>query len=457
MRISKRILSVAMALIMLLGVCVVPSYAAGEAYPTGQEDASKINIKFAVEQVDSIEWEDYGTSLSATDNNLYAVTIYAKAAYGINQIQVPLHFDKTKFSPLMWADDAPVDNGALGYDGWYGDNDSQDVYDFYPGEAMEDSTMLRANGNTAANKGAAAYIPMGNTTNYGVMNNDVRYVDSSNPAVAAWVNGLSANTGVMYRFYLNMTTKMAYLNVKNNAVITDWCNIGTIYFVRNDGVSEADAVGAEFGFTAANSYGSQGLLDTSGQTKYGTSYAESEPGLHYVENAFVEAAAEPTIVNPLKGQIRFDKKDGAYAGTFDVRALATITEKDFNATFTDAATAEDMIEEIGFVFAAGSNVGTPDMAGVKALVENGTALSGYEKKTVDYISTGATNVAAGNYVFSCIVTDVPDADKADSLVAVGYIKWTDAEGTHYNYYPAAQEISFNALYTAHYNSAFPQA
>lgn len=166
---------------------------------------------------------------------------------------------------------------------------------------------------------------------------------------------------------------------------------------------------------------------------------------------------EPTIVNPLKGQIRFDKKDGAYAGTFDVRALATITEKDFNATFTDAATAEDMIEEIGFVFAAGSNVGTPDMAGVKALVENGTALSGYEKKTVDYISTGATNVDAGNYVFSCIVTDVPDADKADSLVAVGYIKWTDAEGTHYNYYPSAQEISFNALYTAHYNRAFPQA
>lgn len=196
---------------------------------------------------------------------------------------------------------------------------------------------------------------------------------------------------------------------------------------------------------------------------YGTSASEygfSVPNMYEYGTCEIKVAsadAEPTIVNPLKGQIRFDKKDGAYAGTFDVRALATITEEDFNATFKDAATAEDMIEEIGFVFAAGSNVGTPDMAGVKALVENGTALSGYEKKTVDYISTGAANVAAGNYVFSCIVTDIPDADKADSLVAVGYIKWTDAEGTHYNYYPAAQEISFNALYTAHYNSAFPQA
>lgn len=434
MRITKRILSVAMALIMLLGVCVVPSYAAGEAYPTGQEDASKINIKFAVEQVDSIEWEDYGMSLSATDNNLYAVTIYAKAAYGINQIQVPLHFDKTKFSPLMWADDAPVDNGALGYDGWYGDNESQDVYDFYPGEAMEDSTMLRANGNTAANKGAAAYIPMGNTTNYGVMNNDVRYVDSSNPAVAAWVNGLSANTGVMYRFYLNMTTKMAYLNVKNNAVITDWCNIGTIYFVRNDGVSEADAVGAEFGFTAANSYGSQGLLDTSGQTKYGTSYAESEPGLHYVENAFVEAAAEPSPVYAKTSQIRYNGPvDGDYA-PFDVRTRAALSVDDFNALCTyDAATKATNIDKVGFVYADSSVGMTLENA---AKVIGGTAVAGYVDVPVEHIQKTATE-----YVWTCLLEDAAYADAVDS---VGYIV---VDGETY-YFDAVYATDFSTLYEA---------
>ena len=411
MRISKKVLSVAMALVMLLGVCVVPSYAAGEAYPTGKEDASKINIKFAVEQVDSIDWEDYGMSLSATDNNLYAVTIYAKAAYGINQIQVPLHFDKEKFSPLMWADDAPVDNGALGYDGWYGDNDSQDVYDFYPGEAMEDSTMLRANGNTAANKGAAAYIPMGNTTNYGVMNNDVRYVDSSNPAVAAWVNGLDDNIGVMYRFYLNMTTKMAYLNVKNNAVITDWCNIGTIYFVRNDGVSEADAVGAEFGFTAANSYGSQGLLDTSGQTKYGTSYAESEPGLHYVENAFVEAAAEPSPVYAKTSQVRYNGPvDGDYA-PFDIRTRAAMTAEDFAAICGTDAEAVNNITDIGFVY-ADSSVDF-DMAEVEATIAAGDDNGAYVYAPVEHIQK-----ADGEYIWTCLLTG---AIYGDAVNSVGYI------------------------------------
>ena len=208
-----------------------------------------------------------------------------------------------------------------------------------------------------------------------------------------------------------------------NGYINDGIGLGGLY----------GPVGSDLGLSVPNTY------------EYGTC-------------EIVVSSKPATIVNPLKGQIRFDKDaNGAYAGTFDVRALATITEADFNATFTDAATAKEMIEEIGFVFASGENVGSPDMAGVKALVENGTALSGYTKKTVDYISTGAANVDAGNYVFSCIVKDIPEADKADSLVAVGYIKWTDNEGTHYNYYPAAQTISFNALYTTYYGSAFPQA
>ena len=86
------------------------------------------------------------------------------------------------------------------------------------------------------------------------------------------------------------------------------------------------------------------------------------------------------------------------------------------------------------------------MAGVKALVENGTALDGYTKKTVNYLSSG---VEADNYVFSCIVTGISETDaQADSLVAVGYIKWTDGEGTHYNYYPQAQTISYATLYNS---------
>lgn len=164
----------------------------------------------------------------------------------------------------------------------------------------------------------------------------------------------------------------------------------------------------------------------------------------------VAAAEEPSIVNPLKGQIRFHKDAaGAYANSFDVRALAVISGADFDATFTDIATAKTMISEIGFVFATGSNVAAPSMDAVKGLVENGTAAAGYTKKTVNYIST---SMDAGNYVFSCIATDITDS--SNSLVAVGYIAYEVDGETVYAYYPAAQTISFADLFDAHYDDAF---
>ncbi|MBR5245844.1 MAG: hypothetical protein IKV25_00560 [Clostridia bacterium] len=171
-----------------------------------------------------------------------------------------------------------------------------------------------------------------------------------------------------------------------------------------------------------------------------------------VAEASIGAEVAASILNPLKGQIRFQKDgNGAYAGKFDVRALAVITGADFEATFGDIATAKANIKEAGFVFASGANVAAPSMDAVKALVENGTAAAGYSKKTVNYIST---TIDAGNYVFSCIVTDA--TDNTQSLVAVGYIVYTnDAGDTVYAYYPAAQEISFAGLFNDYYDDAFP--
>lgn len=177
-----------------------------------------------------------------------------------------------------------------------------------------------------------------------------------------------------------------------------------------------------------------------------------------VSDAVVEitvAEEASSIVNPLKGQIRFHKDAaGAYANSFDVRALAVITGDDFNATFGDIATAKTKITEVGFVFAAGSNVAAPSMDAVEDVVAscaNGESKGGYTKKTVNYIST---SVDAGNYVFSCIATDIPDAQKTNSLVAVGYIAYTVDGETVYAYYPTAQTISFSELYNKHYSEAF---
>ncbi len=155
-----------------------------------------------------------------------------------------------------------------------------------------------------------------------------------------------------------------------------------------------------------------------------------------------------TLVKHAGGQILFNKNsDGSYAGSFNVRAVAHIKAADFIATFgSDAAKLVD----IGFVFAAGSNVANPDMADVKALVENGVAVDGYTMKPVKQISP---SLVPGSYSFTCLVTNIPDDAKTNSLVVVGYAAWdTDADGVAdaYAYYDDAKTVSFETLYNMYY-------
>lgn len=159
-------------------------------------------------------------------------------------------------------------------------------------------------------------------------------------------------------------------------------------------------------------------------------------------------AAAASILKPLKGQMRYGTPDAEGNKTYDVRALAAISKDDFEAKFTaDKATAESMIKEVGFVFAAGSSIEAPSIDAVKALVQNGTAVAGYEKKQVYTIST-SIDAENDNYVLSCIVKDISEDDaKTNKLIAVAYIVYTDAEGaTQYIYYDAAQTIEFKPLF-----------
>lgn len=168
-----------------------------------------------------------------------------------------------------------------------------------------------------------------------------------------------------------------------------------------------------------------------------------------------EVLVTEDIVNPLKGQIRFDTNpDGSDAGTFDIRALAVISGDDFTDKFGTEEEAAKMIKEIGFVFASGSNVTAPSVAAAEALAKSeNTEADGYKKVTVKYLSS---SISDGNYAFSCIVEDIPVAQKTNTLGAVGYIKYVDKNGAEvYSFYAAAQSVSFETLYNAYYNSAFP--
>lgn len=422
-----KVLSVLLTLVMLCGMFSVLGVAADP----------EVNLKYTVLKMN--EADVNGAA------GVYKLTLSVKTAANasLQSSIIRVYYDKTLFAPVCTSDGS-LPTTAANWRLTAALKRTKAAITFL-GDCADADTMFDDAGNETTDENNACMMNQGSVSGNSNWTTYVRNIDASE-----WGTLDSSKYGLVQ---INQDPAQDTMGVY---APNDYEEVLALYFYALD--TSADVTGAEFGFftggketefaTAKDGYLGQMSGVTSGQYRALT---------FETVNAVVE---ETTIVNPLKGQIRFDKKDGAYAGTFDVRALATITEADFKATFTDAETAEDMIKEIGFVFASGENVGTPDMAGVKALVENGTALSGYKKKTVDYISTGATNVAAGNYVFSCIVEDIPEADKADNLVAVGYIAWdsnNDDVVDTYNYYPAAQTISFNALYTAHYGSAFPQA
>lgn len=436
MRISKKVLSVVLAVLMLASVCMVPSTAATAL--DGTEDASKINVKYEVTQPDSI-WDG---GLEAVDGNIYAVTVSVKAAYGINVLQIPLYFDADLFAPIMWQDDDPWGNEAAGVDGWYDNNGEAVVYDFGQGEAWSDTSWYRANGNTATSTGNARFIGLGNENVTKPLFYKAEYIDSTNTDKYDAYNTVEDDNfdGYMFCYFLNNQSKTAYMNGVANAVVTDYISMMTIYFIRQEGVSAEDCVGAEFGWAEGGDWLTQTDWDTSGSPSYfASTYVQGVPGVQYVSNAVVEEAAEPSPVYAKGSQIRFNgtEANGTGSANFDVRTRAAMTAEDFAALCTyDATTKATNIEKVGFVYADSSVGLTLDNA---AKVIGGTAVDGYVDVPVEHIQKTTTE-----YVWTCLITDAAYADAVD---AVGYIV---VDGTTY-YFDAISSTDFGDLYDTWYS------
>lgn len=430
MRMAKKSICVVLSLLMLFSICLVPSLAAGEPLPSGNEDSAKINVKYEVEQVASAY-----DMLNAVDNNLYAVTIYAKAVYGINVLQVPLHYDKTKFSPIMWADDDPVTNGALGTDGWYEANSDDSIYDYGKGQAWNETTMLRANGNTASNLAQATYVPLGSTS-ASLMGNRVTFVDSTNPAYATFSKGLPDNAGVMYYYFNNSTNKMAYLNAYQNKLVADWVSVATIYFMRNEGVSEEDAAGATFGFTVAGAYGTQGGWDTCGEARYLTNFVNGEPGVNYVANAVVTASAAAPALKHAGRQVKMNVVDGKVVkGTEQLRVVSSISNEDWDNYFantTNEAESTNKLLEVGIV----ATQGAFDMTAAQDAAKLGKGVHGdYTVATTTYIQNTGSDYRFGARIE--YQTNVFDT------TYVAFAKYLNAKGAEaYVFYDASYALAF---------------
>lgn len=455
---SKKLLSLFLAVVMVLSVFSVmaTAYTVG-----GAENTADIDVKYTVEKVGVLPETEAGSAELAGDN-FYAVTVWMKSAKPVDTFMVPFHYNKTLFSPVTLTDgEVTYPYGAgMDQDSYAADMGESAIYAYQLGDYMNNTGMYKADGSKASTKALAKCIGLGNSNSTGVTV-ITELVSPDHANYGKWGAGLPADTGVVFvNLDVACNAKTAYLNtLEGIATYTDWVNMFTLYF---EAIAD-DVTGAEFGVFTDNCFGVDGCYDANGAGYFvsNAAYKATVPSFNIVSNAVVEEAGPEfpaeSIVNPLKGQIRFHAENGEYAGSYDVRALAKITGDDFAATFTDEATAKEMIKEVGFVFAAGSNVAAPSAADVMSVVESGATVNGLTKKTVNFISRNADIFGSGNYGFSCVVTDMTDDDYDNSLVAVGYIAYEVDGVMTYAYYPAAQTVSFAELFDAHYDSAFPNA
>ncbi len=444
---SKKLLSLFLAVVMLLSVFTVMA----SAYTRGEtEGTADIDIKYTVEKVDTVPETAAGSAEWSADN-IYAVTVWMKSAKPVDILITPFHYNKTLFAPITLSDgECTYPYGAgLDQDTYYTDMGEGAVYAYSLGDYMNNTGMYKANGTTATTKALAKCIGLGNANSEGIKVT-TELVSPDHPLYNKWGAGLPADTGVVYSS-INVAgkTKTAYFNtIEGITTSTDWNRMFTLYF---EAIAD-DVTGAEFGvftddcFTVDGNYDGKGL----GYFQGATNYQALVPSMNVVENAVVEAAETPIVpltISHWKNQIRFDKNSkDEFAGTFDARMLMSIDN--FDEVFASVDAAKAAVIDAGYLFNKGTAI---DVDTAKAQVEGGAATYSQVKNV--YVSTYFSAEKA--YVMSCMIQNIPEADKTVELSAMAYVVYTNAKGeTAYAYSPVVTS-TFETLYNDNFSNAFP--
>ncbi len=271
-------------------------------------------------------------------------------------------------------------------------------------------------------------------------NSSANWTDEEKAAHPGWdtfvyVIGTKLNAGTAYQVQENADSPMYNIKLKVNDDAPDGgdATVGcpaSVYFIRRGQTYNHIRTVATGAITAASKQS-----DPTSILAHGTIPVASAP-------------AGLTVAD-WKDQIRFDKNaDGTYAETFDFRTLAKIGN--FDGVFDSVADAQgaddgDYIVDAGFVFNRGAAI---DADAAKAQVESGNG--SYSIVPNAYIST---SYASGEYVMACLVKDIPDASKSDTLSCMGYVKYV-VDGEPMYAYGEVSTDTFNTLYSTYYSQAF---
>lgn len=448
MKNTKKLLSLFLAVVMLVSMFTVMASA---IHTSGAEKAGDINYKFTVEKVSSTPADDDNGIPSYEGDDIYAVSLWMQSDEAVSFIQVPVHFNKEHFSPIMLYDGEDL---YVGNDTYVTDMGEAACYVRSYGDFMNNTGAYKADGSKATTKALAKCIGIGHPSWGTNPQTDIQYMAPDHDLYNVWHKTLQDNQGAMKVQIIVNTVKSAYFNcISGIDVDTNWNKMITIYFQRNEGVKDADVVGDVFGVTTPDCFGVDGVHDLNkGYYESATAAIVANPTKNIVGNAVVGGTvtpATPLTVVKWKDQIKFDtNKDGSYKGTFSYRTLADLNN--FYEIFDDVADAVDTADgdgilDAGFVFNKGAAL---DIAAAKAQVEGGDAV--YTQTQNTYLST---TMKDGSVVMACVVYGINDADAATALSTLAYVKYMQDGEVKYAYYDV-ETGTFEGLYNEHYSEAF---
>lgn len=417
MKCAKKIISVALVLMLALSVLVIPTSAAEPdividvvATYQGQTSGGYDYYKFSVYLDSTLTLTGYQMSIT-WDNNVWQVlraTNYADQGALIANMVID---QKDPENILYTACDAYQNYGGGSWD-YPG---SPNGYTLMPGDGTAPGLAKISDDLLGAELKAAGYTGLYNTW-------AADQTDDYLLLSGGTLNGLNSPTSgrqMVLSWYMRLKdgvedgTYEVGLNAKQLARLT--------------GTYEADDVVA-----AIN----------------GGNLKEIPPERVTYNNAFVQIGdvAESSIVTEKGAQIRYTKTaEGDFANVYDVRTRATIAAADVTATFgtTDAAALETAITSVGFVYAP---AGTAfDTAAAQAAAKAGSSSGGYTVAPVNYIQQEAD----GSLMFTCLVTGINTNQTGTGLQTYAYI----CVNGEYYFYDAVTTVSYNELFTNNWASA----
>ncbi len=252
---------------------------------------------------------------------------------------------------------------------------------------------------------------------------------------------LNFNDGTIVSTTNGITNSGGTVNVNGGEIISE--NGYVDVFVEGDNTTKVYGGTFEDGFTTSGTTVNDILAD--GYVFYnGEGAVEITDNQKEVNDNVV--VYEKTIVTAMSSQIRFNRNDdGSYAGTFDVRTRAKISDADFNKYIADSnEDAINKISKVGFVYAQAKN--GFDINTAKTVAQGGQA-DGFVDAPVSYIQD-----ADGYYMFTCLVTGIPEEELDNGLIAYAYICLDDT----WYFFPVEVTAEFGELYNTYYPIAAEQ-